>query len=339
MLRRAKTVQPTLKSLTKAGNLTTNKSSAKPLSSLYSQPISVRALTSMFVMPSASVRNYSGRDARRAQRQASQVQVKERESESSYAEVVPHKEKPATSFQQHEEPHQNYEPEVNYRDPNVTSEELLNTSVMAHLRKVYTLVGAAAGVAALGGAAGVALGVGGGLAMLSSLGALGTMIYTIFADRSKVLLRQNLLLGTAALIGMGAAPLLGIASIPSILMALGGTGAIFAGFSLAALKAPSGTYLKFGGMMTGAVLVLLAATLVYMLGPLIGLSAAMMSGLYNLNIYGGLVLMSLFVAFDTQQMIDRAASGDTDHVSDALNMFIDIWGIFIRLLAIFNNND
>jgi FtsH-binding integral membrane protein len=204
---------------------------------------------------------------------------------------------------------------------------------LAHLRKVYTLVGVSAGAAALGGLGATAIGIGGGLAMVMGLGALAPLLGALMMNPAKVLLRQNLLIGAAAMMGIGAGPLLGAVGMPAILMALGGTGAIFAGFSLAALKAPSGSYLKFGGVMMGGVLVILAAALLSMFGGALGIPASILAGLSSLNLYGGLLLMSLFVAYDTQSMIDRAASGDSDHVSDAVNMFIDVWGIFIRLLA------
>ena len=205
--------------------------------------------------------------------------------------------------------------------------------MLGHLRKVYTLVGAAAGAAALGGTGAVLAGVGTGLAMASGLLALAPLFGALLMDRSKVLMRQNLLLGAAVMMGVGIGPILGVVSLPTILLALGGTGAIFAGFSLAALKAPSGTYLKFGGMMMGGALVILLSILVTMFGGLIGIPASIIAAASSINLYGGLLLLSLFVAYDTQAMIDRAAAGETDHVSDAVNMFIDVWGIFVRLLA------
>lgn len=170
------------------------------------------------------------------------------------------------------------------------------------------------------------------MAIFAGLGAIVPIMAALMMDPAKILMRQNMLLGAAALLGIGAGPLLGISSLPAILMALGGTGAIFAGFSLAALKAPSGTYLKFGGLMMGALLVLVLAGLLSWVGPMLGLPAALLAGMHSFNVYGGLLIMSLFVAYDTQSMIDRAASGETDHVSDAVNVFLDVWNIFIRLL-------
>jgi FtsH-binding integral membrane protein len=57
------------------------------------------------------------------------------------------------------------------------------------------------------------------------------------------------------------------------------------------------------------------------------------------NLYLGLGLFSVFVAYDTQRMIDKAAQGEEDHVSDALNMFLNLFNIFIRLLMIFGRRD
>lgn len=340
LIRQVNPLKAALKHVAKGTKLAASKPGSRPLTVAYQQSVAVRALTTSLAMPYTTVRHYSGRDARRAQRQAAQVQVKERETETAYGEVVPHQERPP-SYQHIEQQQQSYHEDMNqYRDPNQTSEDLINNAgVMAHLRKVYTMVGAAAGVAALGGLGAMTLGVGGGIAMASGFGALVPLIWALVADRSKVLLRQNLLLGAAALMGVGAAPLMGVAGLPAFLMALGGTGAIFAGFSLAALKAPSGSYLKFGGLLTAGALVILVAALLSMFGGALGIPAGVLAGLYNINLYGGLLILSLFIAYDTQSMIDRAAAGETDHVTDAINMFINVWGIFIRLLAIFGNKD
>lgn len=204
--------------------------------------------------------------------------------------------------------------------------------VMAHLRKVYSLLGVASGVAALGGIAAVGLAVPSGVALACGLGALVPMLGTFFMSKEKVLLRQNLFLAAAALMGIGAGPLFAAVSISTILLALGGTGAIFAGFTLAALKAPSASYVKFGGVALGAIIVLCLAGLLSVFGGALGIPASALAALSSFNLYGGLAIFSLFIAFDTQLMIDRAAAGETDHVSDALSLFIDVWGIFIRLL-------
>lgn len=194
------------------------------------------------------------------------------------------------------------------------------------------MLGVAAGAAALGGIGAASIGIGTGVAMFASIGAIVPLIATIFMSREKVLLRQNMFLGAAALMGVGLGPILGAVALPSILLALGGTGAIMAGFSLAALKAPSGSYLKFGGILMGLVFALLGAGLLALVGPMIGVPASILAGLQSFSLYGGLAIFSAFIAYDTQQMIDRAAAGDTDHVSDALNLFIDVWGVFVRLL-------
>lgn len=184
----------------------------------------------------------------------------------------------------------------------------------------------------MGGIGSVVLGVGSGIAMFASIGAIVPLIATIMLNPAKVMLRQNLFLGAAALMGVGLGPILSAVALPTILLALGGTGAIMAGFSLAALKAPSASYLKATGVMTGLIFALLGAMILGLLGPMIGIPASILAGLKSFSLYGGLAIFSAFIAYDTQQMIDRAASGDTDHVSDALNLFIDVWGVFVRLL-------
>jgi FtsH-binding integral membrane protein len=70
-----------------------------------------------------------------------------------------------------------------------------------------------------------------------------------------------------------------------------------------------------------------------------GVSPAVIKALYNVNLYLGLGIFSLFISFDTQQMIHDAREGHKDHVSHAMNMFLNLINVFIRLLSIFRNND
>jgi FtsH-binding integral membrane protein len=75
------------------------------------------------------------------------------------------------------------------------------------------------------------------------------------------MLRQNLLFGFGFLEGLAIAPMLALASPATITLALAGTGAIFAGFSLAALRAKSRTFLALGGPLMGGVLLLVRASI------------------------------------------------------------------------------
>jgi len=73
------------------------------------------------------------------------------------------------------------------------------------------------------------------------------------------------------------APLLAVVSPATIVMALAGTAAIFAGFSLAALRAKNKTFLMMGGVLFGGLLICVLAGLVSVFGPMIGIPAAFTS--------------------------------------------------------------
>jgi FtsH-binding integral membrane protein len=84
------------------------------------------------------------------------------------------------------------------------------------------------------------------------LGVLGIS----FTSRERVGLRQGLLYGTGLLMGASIAPLLSVVSPGTIVMAFAGTAAIFAGFSVAALRAKSDTFIKLGGPLLGGLFLL-----------------------------------------------------------------------------------
>jgi FtsH-binding integral membrane protein len=58
----------------------------------------------------------------------------------------------------------------------------------------------------------------------------------------------------------------------------------------------------------------------------------------NLWLYGGLVIFSLFVAVDTQVIIERALRGDSDSVHSALDLFLDALNIFVRIMIILSRD-
>jgi len=160
----------------------------------------------------------------------------------------------------------------------------------------------------------------------------------MFTNPANVTFRQNLFLGIAGLVGMSIAPLVA-ASAPGVVFAAAlGTSAIFGGFSLAALRAKRRQFLTYGGPLIGCLFMVFGCSLAGILLPLIGVtSPAILGALYNVNLYGGLVLFSIFISYDTQRMIEDYRAGDTDHVSPALSMFLNVINIFIRLLRIFRD--
>lgn len=63
--------------------------------------------------------------------------------------------------------------------------------------------------------------------------------------------------------------------------------------------------------------------------------------LYNLHffffqsyLYLGLALMSGFVLYDTQLIMEKRRAGDKDFIAHSVDLFVDFIGIFRRLLII-----
>jgi len=223
--------------------------------------------------------------------------------------------------------------EPGQEEPEETTENTLTPDVRAHLSKVYgTMMGgmAFAAIGAFLGASAPAL------AFPASLAALGGIIGLYFVDPAKTTTRQNIFLGISGLLGMGIAPLVA-ASAPGVVFAAAlGTSGIFAGFTIAALKAKRKAMLMLGGPLIGGLFFIVGCSLAGILLPMMGVtSPAVLGALYNINLYGGLALFSLFIAYDTQKMIEDFKDGQTDHVAPALGMFLNLLNIFIRLLTIF----
>ena len=57
--------------------------------------------------------------------------------------------------------------------------------------------------------------------------------------------------------------------------------------------------------------------------------------LFQLTMFGGLSLFSVFLAYDTQSMIERFRAGDRDHLLGAMNIFLNIIQTFRMLLVVF----
>jgi len=129
--------------------------------------------------------------------------------------------------------------------------------------------------------------------------------------------------------GLSTGPLLdlAIAIRPGLIItALLGTTLVFGAFTLAALFAPSRKYLYLGGVLMSAL------SLMFW----VGLANLFMqsSAVLSVQLYGGLLLSSLFVLYDTQLIIEKRRQGDTDFIWHAVDLFIDFADIFRRLLII-----
>ena len=129
--------------------------------------------------------------------------------------------------------------------------------------------------------------------------------------------------------GMSLGPLLDMAVRiePSIVpTAFLGTSVIFICFSLASLLSRDRKFLYLGGILMSA--------LSWML--MLGLMNIFLGSrlIFQLNLYGGLVVMCGFVLYDTQLIVEKRRRGDQDFIWHCVDLFIDFINIFRRLLII-----
>ena len=89
---------------------------------------------------------------------------------------------------------------------------------------------------------------------------------------------------------------------------------------------PRAGLLAFQGPLYGMLMGMVAVSLLNLFYPT--------AFAHSLILYGGLALFSAFIAVDTQAMIERARCGAGDHVQDALQMFLNVINVFVRIAQI-----
>eukprot|EP01061_Rhynchopus_euleeides_P042039 TRINITY_DN73451_c0_g1_i1.p1 TRINITY_DN73451_c0_g1~~TRINITY_DN73451_c0_g1_i1.p1 ORF type:complete len:225 (+),score=112.64 TRINITY_DN73451_c0_g1_i1:71-745(+) len=161
--------------------------------------------------------------------------------------------------------------------------------------------------------------------------AMGCLMYVFCGTQQEMRLAAFMSFGF--LDGWMLGPLLQALHPPpmTVLTAIAMTGGIFFSFTLAAMYSKRGTYLYLGGILGSAIWGLLVLGIVNIFFP--------MKFLFLISLYGGLVVFSLYVAYDTAVMIERAHEGVRDPLIDAINLFIDAMAIFRRVLIILSDNN
>uniref|UniRef100_A0A1B6F2B1 Growth hormone-inducible transmembrane protein n=1 Tax=Cuerna arida TaxID=1464854 RepID=A0A1B6F2B1_9HEMI len=111
------------------------------------------------------------------------------------------------------------------------------------------------------------------------------------------------------------------------------TAGIFGGLSTIAVCAPSEKYLMLGGPLAMG----LGAVFVSSLGSMfLPPTTALGASLYSFSLYGGLLLFSALVLYDTQKIIKHAEHEmiPFDPINHSLSIYMDAMNIFIRLVSI-----
>lgn len=124
---------------------------------------------------------------------------------------------------------------------------------------------------------------------------------------------------------------------PLLIRAAWLTAGVVGALSTVAMCAPSEKFLNMGGPLAVGLGLVFASSLGSMFLPP---TTALGAGLYSISIYGGLVLFSMFLLYDTQKIIKRAETHPTygvqkyDPINAMLGIYLDTINIFIRIAMI-----
>jgi len=124
---------------------------------------------------------------------------------------------------------------------------------------------------------------------------------------------------------------------PLLIRAAWYTAGVVGGLSAVAVCAPSDKFLNMGGPLAIGLGVVFCASMGSMFLPA---TSAMGAGLASISIYGGLVLFSMFLLYDTQRIIKKAetypmvAQRPFDPINASVSIYMDTINIFIRIAMI-----
>ena len=110
------------------------------------------------------------------------------------------------------------------------------------------------------------------------------------------------------------------------------TMAIFVSFSLFSLVTKRRSMLFLGGFLSSAVSMMFFAQIISMV---FGMGLTFSIG-YNII---GVWIFALYVIFDTQMIIEKSARGDIDVAGHALELFVDLVQILIKILKILGESE
>ena len=157
----------------------------------------------------------------------------------------------------------------------------------------------------------------------------GTLIGTMTVDYyQSPALKHAFWFGFMGSIALSMVPLINMASMPIIFDAMFATGFTMGGLSLVAYNAPSEQFLMWGGMLGMALAGLIGVNIASIFWP----SQALM----NINLYGGLLLISAYVLYDVQKLIHNAKKKEAwDPIRESLDIYLDAIILFEKFLQIF----
>jgi len=123
---------------------------------------------------------------------------------------------------------------------------------------------------------------------------------------------------------------------PIMLRAASYTAGIVASLSAVAACAPSDKFLNMGGPLAIGLGFVFASSIGSMFLPP---TTALGAGLYSIALYGGLVLFSAFLLYDTQRIVRKAetyplyAERPFDPINASISIYLDVINIFVRIVT------
>lgn len=211
----------------------------------------------------------------------------------------------------------------------------LEEPVRQHLKNVYACLTLSSFAAAAGAYIHIYTEIlqAGLLTVFAATGLLFALMATPDNGKNRKM-RVGFLLAFAFFSGMGMGPLLQMAIMinPSIIVtSLLGTALIFVSFSIASLTAKRGKWLYLGGtLMTLLTCLLLLSIANFFFGSQL---------IFKAYLYIGLLVMCGFVLYDTQLIVEKRRRGDRDFVAHSVDLFIDLVGIFRRIVIILTEKE
>ena len=192
------------------------------------------------------------------------------------------------------------------------------------LRNTYALLSATLLFSAVMAAISMSLNPPRGMALISTLGALGVLMFLLPKYENSSAGVGIVFLGTG-LLGFGLGPMLNAyASLPNgsaiVATAMGGTGVIFLALSAYVLTTKK-TFDFMGGMLFVGLIVVFGAAIVNRFAQIPALSIAVSGAI--------VLLMSGFILFDTSRIVN---GGETNYIRATVSMFLNIFNLFTSLL-------
>ncbi|ERL92815.1 hypothetical protein D910_10123 [Dendroctonus ponderosae] len=125
---------------------------------------------------------------------------------------------------------------------------------------------------------------------------------------------------------------------PILIRAAWYTAGVVGGLSTIAVCAPNDTFLYMGGPLAMGLGVVFCSSIGSMFLPP---TTALGAGLYSISLYGGLLLFSAFLLYDTQRIVVQAERYPAqpeyqgvkpyDPINNAISIYLDTLNIFIRI--------